>query len=265
MSTEPTLPLPGAGAPGPFPPPTDPWSTPLPPQREAFATDPEPLSPRPVSPPSSGSPAFAWGDATPTPPPGPAAPASGPPISGPPISGSPIPGSPIPTSGSPISGPPVPASGPPIPTPRPPISGPAPGSPYPVSPPYPVGPPVAVPSPAAGPVLVQIGEIAVTSASVRTPAGEIPLRGSTWHVADYWQSEQRTPRWAVVAAIVGFCVLTVLSLLFLLVKETVHRGMVQVTVGNGRWQYVARIPVTNQYEVQQINERVNYVRSLAAG
>lgn len=110
---------------------------------------------------------------------------------------------------------------------------------------------------------MQIGEIAVTSTSVRTPSGEIPLAGSTWYVADYWQSEQRTPKWAVVAAIVGFCVLTVLSLLFLLVKETVHRGTVQVTVVNGRWQYVARIPVTAQHEVQQLHQRVNYVRSLA--
>lgn len=112
---------------------------------------------------------------------------------------------------------------------------------------------------------MRIGEIAVTAATVRTPAGEFPLAGSTWHVTDYWQSEQRTPQWAIVAAIVGFCVLTVLSLLFLLVKETVHRGTVQVGVTNGPWHYVARIPVTGQYEVQQIHQRVNYVRSLAVG
>ncbi|GAB3986726.1 hypothetical protein GCM10027615_79610 [Plantactinospora veratri] len=114
------------------------------------------------------------------------------------------------------------------------------------------------------PVVAQIGEIAVTSSTVRTPSGDLPLAGSQWHVADYWQSEQKTPTWAIVVAVVGFCVLTVFSLLFLLVKETVHRGTVQVTVTNGLRQYVARIPVTDQFQVQQIHQQVNYARSLAA-
>lgn len=214
MSTEPTLPLPGAGAPGRFPPPTDPWSadpwsTPVPPSEAPGSPVPEP----------------EW----------PAAPTGPHPVSGIPVSGPT-------TTGSPISGPPI--SGPPV-------HG------------FPAGPPPSGAPAVAGPVLVQIGEIAVTSSTVFTPAGQIPLHGSTWQMADYWQSEQRTPRWAIVAAIVGFCVLTVLSLLFLLIKETVHRGTVQVTISNGGWLYVARIPVTNQYEVQQIHQRVNYARSLA--
>ncbi|ROT26339.1 hypothetical protein EF879_25350 [Micromonospora sp. HM5-17] len=113
-------------------------------------------------------------------------------------------------------------------------------------------------------MVAQIGEITVTSTTVRTPSGEMPLAGSQWHVADFWQSEQKTPTWAIVLAIVGFCVLTVLSLLFLLVKETVYRGVVQVTVTNGSRQYVARIPVTSQQQVHTIHQQVNYVRSLAA-
>ncbi|MBF9131541.1 hypothetical protein I0C86_21620 [Plantactinospora sp. S1510] len=112
--------------------------------------------------------------------------------------------------------------------------------------------------------MAQIGEITVTSSTVRTPSGDIPLAGTQWHVADYWQSEQKTPTWAIVVAVVGFCVLTVFSLLFLLIKETVHRGTVQVTVTNGPRQYVARIPVTSEPQVQQIHQQVNYVRSLAA-
>jgi len=115
-----------------------------------------------------------------------------------------------------------------------------------------------------GPVVAQIGEIAVTATTVRTPSGDIPLAGSQWHVADSWHAEQKTPTWAIVLAIVGFCVLTVLSLLFLLAKETVYRGVVQVTVTNGPRQYVARIPVTTQQQVQYIHQQVNYVRSLAA-
>jgi hypothetical protein len=113
-------------------------------------------------------------------------------------------------------------------------------------------------------VIVQIGEMGVTSTVVHTPAGDIPLTGSTWQVSDYWHTEQRIPRWAIVLAVVGFCVLTVFSLLFLLVKETVQQGTVQVTVTNGTRQYVARIPVTDPSQVTHIHQQVNYVRSLAA-
>jgi len=126
----------------------------------------------------------------------------------------------------------------------------------------------SVPEPAMpqepGPVIVQIAEIGVTSTVVHTPAGDLPLAGSQWLVNDYWFTQQRTPRWAVVAAIVGFCVLTVFSLLFLLIKESVVQGTVQLTVTSGTRQYVARIPVPDQAAVTAINQQVNYVRTLAA-
>ena len=128
-------------------------------------------------------------------------------------------------------------------------------------------PPVPSPVPgpiAPGPVIVQIGDLAVTSTVVHTPAGDIPLAGSTWQVSDYWHNEQKIPTWAIVAPVAGFCVLTVFSLLFLLVKVTVPQGTVQVVVSNGTRQYVARIPVTDQAQVTYINQQVNYVRSLAA-
>jgi hypothetical protein len=138
---------------------------------------------------------------------------------------------------------------------------------YPPSDPWQAPPPSVVPPDvpvAPGPVIVQVGDIAVTSTVVHTPAGDIPLAGSTWQVSDYWHNEQKIPTWAIVAAIAGFCVLTVFSLLFLLVKVTVPRGTVQVTVTNGTHQYVSRIPVTDQSQVSYIHQQVNYVRSLAA-
>ena len=128
----------------------------------------------------------------------------------------------------------------------------------------PSAPPVAGPAVDVGPVIVQVGEIGVTSTVIHTPAGDIPLAGSNWQVHDYWHHEQRIPRWAIICAVAGFCVLTVFSLLFLLVKETIARGTVQVTVTNGTRQYVARIPVRDQAAVTAINQQVNYVRTLAA-
>jgi hypothetical protein len=129
-------------------------------------------------------------------------------------------------------------------------------------------PPVVAqpPAPVAdqGAVVVQIGELAVTSTVVRTPAGDIPLAGSTWNVVDYWHNEQKTPTWAIVVAVLGFCVLPFFCLLFLLVKETVHKGTVQISVTNGPRQYVARLPVTEQSQVTYLHQQVNYARSLAA-
>ncbi|MBO4164935.1 hypothetical protein [Micromonospora antibiotica] len=113
------------------------------------------------------------------------------------------------------------------------------------------------------PVAVQIGEIMVTPPVIRTPTGVLPLAGATWYVADYWQREEKIASWAIVCAILGFFCLTIFSLLFLLIKETRHHGTVQVTVTNGGHQYVARIPVVDQTQVQQINNQVNYARSLS--
>ncbi|GHJ52015.1 hypothetical protein Nm8I071_13220 [Nonomuraea sp. TT08I-71] len=136
----------------------------------------------------------------------------------------------------------------------------------------PPGAPAGVPAPHGGALMpaqsvvaVQIGEIMVTPPVIRTPAGVLPLAGSSWHVMDHWQKEEKVATWAVVAAILGFFCLTVFSLLFLLVKETRHHGTVQVTVTNGGHQYVARIPVADQFQVQQINNQVNYARSLSTG
>lgn len=129
-----------------------------------------------------------------------------------------------------------------------------------------------VPAPPIGPlppgqsvVAVQIGEIMVAPPVIRTPVGVLPLAGASWHVVDHWQKQEKVATWALVCAILGFFCLTVFSLLFLLVKETKHHGTVQVTVTSGGRQYVARIPVVDQGQVQQINNQVNYARSLSVG
>ena len=124
--------------------------------------------------------------------------------------------------------------------------------------------PVTAPYPVPEQVIAQIGEIQVTSTTVRTPAGQFPLRGSHWTVTDQWVATQKIPSWAITMAIVGFFCLTVFSLFFLLAKETVYQGVVLVQVQNGPYQYVSRVPVNNQAYVQHVYAQVNYVRSLAA-
>ncbi len=113
------------------------------------------------------------------------------------------------------------------------------------------------------PVIARIGDIQVTATTVRTPAGTFPLRGSQWTVTDQWTTEQRIPTWAIILSIALFFCIAFFSLLFLLARESTYRGVVQVYVMNGPHQYVARIPVTDQSEVQYLYQQVNYVRSLA--
>ncbi|MDG4841165.1 hypothetical protein O7631_31995 [Micromonospora sp. WMMD967] len=225
MSVDPTAPLPEPVPGHQTQPPTDPWAAEQP--TAPFATPP-PTTPFPAAPLS-----------------GPPAPLSGPPA---PLSGPP----------APFSGPPAPFSGPPaLPAGAWPAVGPYPPTPMTSNPAlagYPGGPEV---------VAVQIAEIAVCPPLIRTPAGVLPLAGATWHVADYWQREEKVATWALVCAIVGFFCLAFFSLLFLLVKETRHHGTVQVTVTSGAQQYVARIPVSDQMQVQHLNNQVNYARSLS--
>ncbi|GAA4925813.1 hypothetical protein [Actinoplanes utahensis] len=135
------------------------------------------------------------------------------------------------------------------------------GSPTP--PPEPESRDLTVPA-ATGPVIVEIAEIQVTSTSVRTPVGDLPLAGSRWLVTDHWISQRRTPTWAKAVAFLGVCFTGGLSLLLLLYKEAIPQGNVHVTVTSGPHQYVSRITIRHEDDVHTINQQVNYVRSLAA-
>ncbi|WP_433687008.1 hypothetical protein ACQP0I_25525 [Micromonospora carbonacea] len=264
---------------------TDPWA--VTPRSTTYSTPPagfpataDPFAPPPATAPFPVPPAVA-------PHPAPAAgPFSAPPAAGPysapptagPYSAPPVTGPySAPPAGGPYSAPPAagPYSAPPVTGPysAPPAAGPysappgtgafsaPPAGPYPPALAAPLGAPQYG---ASSGVAVQIGEITVSPPEIRTPAGVLPLAGTQWHVADYWQTEQKVATWAIVCAVLGFFCLTIFSLLFLLIKETRHYGTVQVTVSNGPHQYVARIPVTDQGQVMHINNQVNYARSLSA-
>ena len=117
--------------------------------------------------------------------------------------------------------------------------------------------------PGTPPVIATIGDINVTSATISTPAGTIALRGSAWTASDQWLSERRTPKWALVLAIVGVPCTAFLSLLLLLVKTEVYRATVIVSVTGGAFFHSTRMIVATPAQVQEVYDRVNYVRSLA--
>ncbi|MGV9981151.1 hypothetical protein ACWDUH_26080 [Micromonospora wenchangensis] len=248
----------------------DPWA-PSPDVPQPPAAFPAPPAAFPAAP-AQQTPPTAPFPATP-PPPVPADPST-------PSAAGPYPTPPAPFSGPPaqfsappaqFSAPPAQFSAPPAQFSTPPAPFPAPAGvdPYaaPVGQPGPYPPQFTPPLPGAAggqqPAAVQIGEIMVNPPMIHTPTGVLPLAGATWYVTDHWQREEKIASWAIVCAILGFFCLTIFSLLFLLIKETRYHGTVQVTVTSGGHQYVARIPVVDQGQVQQINNQVNYARSLS--
>jgi hypothetical protein len=107
-------------------------------------------------------------------------------------------------------------------------SGAAPVPPRPPNAPLPPSRPTDAPPPSAGAVLARIGDIDLTATALCTPVGEVPLATATVVVVDDY--EIRTPTWAMICAIVGFFVVPVLSLAFLLAHETVATGWARLTV-----------------------------------
>ncbi len=126
-------------------------------------------------------------------------------------------------------------------------------------------------------ILAQIAEIQVTTTTVRTPGGVVPLRGSIWEVTEQWYPRQKMANWGLITGLsltlalfvlgfvtcVTFC-LAPFALLFLLAKETVYDGFALVSVRTVDFQYVARIPVHSQAQVIQVHNQVNYARALAS-
>ncbi|MDH6181130.1 hypothetical protein M2152_001312 [Microbacteriaceae bacterium SG_E_30_P1] len=120
-------------------------------------------------------------------------------------------------------------------------------------------------APLGGPeqVLVSFGDIVVSRSWVVTPGGNAPLRGAQFLLTDSSRTETRTPTWAIVLAILG-AFFFLLGLFFLLVKETVTSGFVQVTVIGERLTHTVAIPVTHHAAVVDVYNRVNYARQLVA-
>lgn len=110
-------------------------------------------------------------------------------------------------------------------------------------------------------VLVQVGDIACTQTEVITPAGTFPLAGTVWIVSNNTQVSESIPAWAIVLAIVFF-LFCLLGLLFLLVKQRSVRGYVQVSVQGPNLYYATQIPVSDTPQIGDVEQRVNYIRSL---
>ena len=125
------------------------------------------------------------------------------------------------------------------------------------------GPAHPHPGPPA-PVLVGIGDIACTQTQVFTPSGTAPVGQVQWYLYDQTGTERRIPPWAIVLAVVGALV-CLIGLLFLLVKETVVVGQIQVTVQGPDFQHTTYVPIDSEQQRNDAYARVDYARALGAG
>jgi hypothetical protein len=122
--------------------------------------------------------------------------------------------------------------------------------------------PMGVPA-AQGVPLVTIGDITVMQDGIVTPQGTLPLKGAIWNATDMSRHEEKIPTHAIVLAVVFF-VFCLLGLLFLLMKERVTTGFIQVSVTSGGKHHTTMIPATSAMTYQQVISQVSYARSVSA-
>lgn len=111
--------------------------------------------------------------------------------------------------------------------------------------------------------LVTIGQIVVTNRRVITPNGEAPIGQTTWTFQDMSITRTGMPTWAIVCAVIFF-LFCFLGLLFLLAKEERTEGFTQVQVQGPNLLWVEQVPVHSLPQIQDLNARVNFARSIAA-
>lgn len=108
-----------------------------------------------------------------------------------------------------------------------------------------------------------IGDIAITSENVITPNWTGPLKGSQWIFTDTSRTETKIPTSSIILAIV-FALFCLIGLLFLLMKETVTTGYVEVTVHSANNFYKTQIPVNSPSAVAQIRQQVSKAQMMCA-
>jgi hypothetical protein len=120
--------------------------------------------------------------------------------------------------------------------------------------------PPPLPSPSIN--SLTIGDIAIMGDSVITPNGSGKLAEAQWLFSDFSRTETKIPTNAIVLAIV-FAFLCLIGLLFLLMKEKVTTGYVEVTVRLGDVMHRTSIPVTNQTQIDHVRQLVGSAQSMS--
>ncbi|UFS60648.1 hypothetical protein [Subtercola endophyticus] len=119
----------------------------------------------------------------------------------------------------------------------------------------------AQPTPAQPQFLVGIGNVNATDYWIVTPAGTWPLADINVTSHDQTSTTTHTPAWAIVMVVI-FIWFFLLSLLFLLAKETRVSGYVAVHIQAGSQSFTEQIPVWNAQQRADVLQRVAYLQGL---
>ncbi|KIZ19686.1 membrane protein [Streptomyces natalensis] len=122
--------------------------------------------------------------------------------------------------------------------------------------------PLTVPGAVPAGTVLTLGDIAVADDTIVTPAGPMPLKGAVWTCTDMSRTQEKIQTAGIVLAVVfvSFCAI---GLLFLLMKERITTGYVQVTVDGGGRHHATLIPVQSPEQVMYVFQQVAYARSLS--
>ncbi|MFD3699961.1 hypothetical protein ACFWUZ_28215 [Streptomyces sp. NPDC058646] len=113
-----------------------------------------------------------------------------------------------------------------------------------------------------GGVGLNLGDITIAGDQIITPSGTMPLRGAMWNATDFSRTEEKIPTHAIVLAIV-FALFCLIGLLFLLMKEKVTTGYIQITVNSGGRHHSTMIPAADAHTYAWVMTQINYARSLS--
>lgn len=109
---------------------------------------------------------------------------------------------------------------------------------------------------------MQVGNISANEQWIVTPAGTWPIAEVNVVTQDQTSTTTHTPGWAIVLVVV-FIWFFLLSLLFLLARETRVAGYIaiHVTARNGQ-SYTEQVPVNSAQQRWEAFNRVGYLQTL---
>lgn len=111
------------------------------------------------------------------------------------------------------------------------------------------------------PYLVSIGNMHATQHHLVTPGGTWGLADVNVTTNDQTQVTTHTPVWAIVMVVL-FIWFFLLSLLFLLARESRVQGFISVTVFVDGRSYVENVPVWDAAQRADVYNRVAYLQAL---
>jgi hypothetical protein len=113
----------------------------------------------------------------------------------------------------------------------------------------------------SAPFLVSIGNVHATQHHVVTPSGTWPVAEINVSAVDRTQVTTHTPAWAIVMVVI-FIWFFLLSLLFLLARESRISGYVTVTIEANGQSFVENVRVETEMQRTDVFNRVIYLQTL---